>query len=191
LGSGNSVHSIFRSTGYREGRWRNGLGVSWDIAQQGEGENFGWRMALARLDADVPFSNYPGVDRIFTLIEGDGLTLDVEGTGGLQAVKYRPVHFPGDRPAACRLTAGPCRALNLFLRRGAFKADVTVTCHAAGDRLTVPAQALVFVADGLAGIDGATLSREDSCVTGAPATARCLAETILWRAMLLQPKAVP
>jgi uncharacterized protein len=185
------VNSILKNSGYREGRWRNGLGVSWDIAQSGAAEAFDWRMALARLDADVPFSSYPGIDRIFTLIEGDGLTLDVKGFGALEAAKYRPVHFPGDRPAACRLKAGPCRALNLFVKRGAFRADVMVTCHAKGDVVAVPAATLIFIADGMAGIGGGRLAREDSYRAETPATLRCLADAVVWRAVLAKLNPMP
>jgi uncharacterized protein len=55
------------ATSFREGRWRNGLGVSWDIASEPPGsgmDDFGWRFAIARIDADVPFSHYPQVDRV-------------------------------------------------------------------------------------------------------------------------------
>lgn len=179
------MNSILRSTGYREGRWRNGLGVSWDIAQDGAGDDFVWRMALARLDADVAFSNYPDVDRIFTVIDGEGLTLDVEGLGLLAAAKYRPVHFPGDRSTRCRVTSGPCRALNLFLKRGVFAAEVSTTSHAKGDDVFVPGAALIFLAAGMAGMNGGTLGRDDSCRTEGPASLRCLADTVLWQARLL------
>ena len=60
---------IIRKSEFAEGRWRNGMGVSWDIASDPPGtEAFGWRFAIARIDADVPFSHYPEVDRIFTLL---------------------------------------------------------------------------------------------------------------------------
>jgi uncharacterized protein len=178
------VNVVLRNSGYREGPWRNGLGVSWDIAQEGGGEAFDWRLALAKIDADVPFSHYPDVDRVFTLIAGEGLTLDIEGRGAIGIAKYRPVNFPGDRPTACRLKAGPCRALNLFLKRGAFAADVAVTSHAKGDEISLPAETLVFVAEGLAGVDGEVIAHEDTLLADAPVALRCLADTIMWRATL-------
>jgi hypothetical protein len=74
--------TVLPSSGFRQGRWLNGMGVSWDIAAEPESAgsaDFTWRFAIARIDADVPFSRYSGVDRIFTLIEGEGLTLALEG----------------------------------------------------------------------------------------------------------------
>ncbi|HUQ36998.1 MAG TPA: HutD family protein [Aestuariivirga sp.] len=68
---------ILKSENYREGRWLNGLGLSWDIAaapHDAGAQDFDWRMALARIDSNVAFSHYPNVDRIFTLIEGHALS---------------------------------------------------------------------------------------------------------------------
>ena len=84
---------IIRQADFREGRWRNGMGVSWDIASDPPGaEDFGWRLALAQIDADVPFSLYPGVDRIFVLVEGNGLSLEFEGRPSLLVGK--PLRSP-------------------------------------------------------------------------------------------------
>lgn len=174
---------ILKASGYREGRWRNGLGVSWDIASEG-GEDFSWRMALARLEADVPFSAYPGIDRVFTIIAGGCVMLDVEGLGQIDARLLRPVHFPGDRATSCRLVAGPCRALNLFVKRQAYSSDVSVTRHDKGDELQLPHLGLTFIIDGQATIDGDELEGGDTVVTDSPAMIRCHVGSTLWRATL-------
>lgn len=115
---------------YRKGRWLNGLGLSWDIAAEPENagaNDFGWRLALAQIDANVAFSHYAGVDRIFTLIEGEGLDLIFNGRDVLKVDRcFVPHEFPGDIETACVLKGGPCRALNLFLRRQAWQASVRV-----------------------------------------------------------------
>lgn len=177
------MNMILKATGYHQGLWRNGLGVSWDIAQEG-GADFDWRLALARLDADVPFSDYPNVDRVFTIIEGKGVALDIDGIGTVEAVKFRPLFFPCDRPTACRLVTGPCRALNLFVRRGGFVPDVVVTCHGKGDELPLAATSLAFIVGGDASIDGEDLAHEDSAIVKSPALLRFYADTVLWRATL-------
>jgi environmental stress-induced protein Ves len=112
---------------FREGRWRNGLGTSWEIAEEPSARlacGFRWRFATALISQNVPFSTYPEVDRIFTLIEGNGLTLDIGGRTIDVASPFVPCRFPGDTPTTCHLTDGPCRALNLFLARGQADADV-------------------------------------------------------------------
>ena len=121
---------ILKAENYREGRWPNGLGLSWDIAaapHDAGAQDFQWRMALAQIGSSVAFSHYPDIDRIFTLIEGHGLDLVFKDHKILKIDKrFEPHAFPGDIKTACVLNNGPCRALNLFTRRGAWEASVRV-----------------------------------------------------------------
>lgn len=121
---------ILKSKNYREGRWLNGLGLSWDIAAAPDdagAQDFDWRLALAQIDSSVAFSHYPNVDRIFTLIEGKGLDLVFDDRKVLKVDKHFVPHdFPGDAKTACVVYNGPCRALNVFIRRGAWNASVRV-----------------------------------------------------------------
>jgi environmental stress-induced protein Ves len=155
---------IIRQDAFREGRWRNGMGVSWDIATDvSSGDDFGWRFALARIDGDVPFSIYPGVDRIFTLIEGGGLDLDVEGGPTIAAGRlYVPHPFPGDLPMRCRLRAGPCRVLNLFTRRGIWSAAADVL--SSGAEIAHSGPILLFALSGAADVNGAALGQGDAAL---------------------------
>ena len=155
---------IIRRPDFVEGRWRNGMGVSWDIASDPPGvDDFGWRFAIARIDADVPFSNYPEVDRIFTLIEGNGLDLDFEGRSGL-AVHHRfvPHPYPCDVPTFCRLRDGPCRALNLFTRRGRWRAVADIL--SSGGEIAHPGPILLFALQGAADVNGHALAEGDAAI---------------------------
>ena len=155
---------IIRKTDLVEGRWRNGMGVSWDIASDPPGSDaFGWRFAIARIDVDVPFSNYPGVDRIFTLIEGNGLDLAFEGHRSLAVHRrFVPHPYPCDVPTFCRLRDGPCRALNLFTRRGAWRATADVISN--GAEITHPGPILFFALQGAADVNGQVLREGDAAV---------------------------
>lgn len=155
---------IIRQKDLREGRWRNGMGVSWDIASDPPGsEDFGWRFAIARIDQDVPFSNYPDVDRIFTLVEGNGLDLDFEGRPGLAVHQlFVPHPYPCDVKTYCRLVDGPCRALNLFMRRGAWRASVAVLSSAG--EITHEGPILLFGLEGESTVNGEVLGAGDSCI---------------------------
>lgn len=121
---------ILKFENYREGRWLNGLGLSWDIAAaplNASAQGFDWRMALAQIDSGVAFSHYANVDRIFTLIEGHGLELVFDDSKILKVDRrFVPHEFAGDVKTACVVNDGPCRALNLFIRRGAWNASVRV-----------------------------------------------------------------
>ena len=51
--------------------WRNGGGETAEIAvRPGAGSDFLWRLSLATITRSGPFSTFPGVSRIFTLVEG-------------------------------------------------------------------------------------------------------------------------
>jgi environmental stress-induced protein Ves len=143
---------ILKSKNYREGRWLNGLGLSWDIVaapHDAGAQDFEWRMALARIDSSVAFSHYPNVDRVFMLIEGKGLDLVFNDHRILKVDKrFVPHEFPGDVKTACVVNNGPCRALNLFIRREAWKTSVRVL--SAKDDLNIVSQqvSLVFTLQG-------------------------------------------
>lgn len=155
---------IIRHKDLQEGRWRNGMGVSWDIASDPpEAEDFGWRFAIARIDQDVPFSNYPRVDRIFTLIEGNGLDLDFESRPSLAVHRrFVPHAYPCDVKTFCRLLDGPCRALNLFMRRGAWRAEVDVLSR--GADIAHDGPILLFALEGESTVNGEALAAGDSCI---------------------------
>jgi len=162
---------IIRKSEFTEGRWRNGMGVSWDIASDlPGGEDFGWRFAIARIDADVPFSNYPGVDRIFTLIEGNGLDLAFEGQASLAVHRrFVPHVYPCDVPTFCRLRDGPCRALNLFTRRGAWRAEADIL--SSGVELSHPGPILLFALQGASDVDAQALGEGDAAIAADGITA--------------------
>jgi len=114
-----------------KGRWRNGRGVSWDIAsdqsfsQSGE---FGWRLAMAEIAESGPFSVYGAVDRVFTLLSGKGLDLLFAGGSKIAVGQpFVPHSFACDVAADCELRDGPCAALNLFTAREKWRAEVDVT----------------------------------------------------------------
>lgn len=155
---------IIRQTEFTEGRWRNGMGVSWDIASDPPGvDDFGWRFAIARIDADVPFSNYPDVDRIFTLIEGRGLDLAFEGHRSLAVHRlFVPHPYPCDVPTFCRLRDGPCRALNLFTRRGQWRAQAEIL--SSGADIAHPGPILLFALEGAADVNGKALAQGDAAL---------------------------
>ncbi|MDJ0380007.1 HutD family protein [Streptomyces sp. G-G2] len=163
--------------------WKNGGGVTRQIAARPEGPDaagFAWRVSLAEVAADGPFSAFPGVDRTLTLAEGAGMDLTVDGVRRLVDERYVPQRFAGDVPTGCRLIAGPVVNFNVMYRRDAVRAEVSVV---RGDlALTVPpgAGALLVVAlagpvllDGPGLAEGPGLSGEpclsgEACVPGDP-----------------------
>jgi uncharacterized protein len=117
------VH-VIRSTDYRRMPWKNGGGDTAEVAVWPEGaalDAFDWRISMARVAADGPFSAFAGVDRTLAVLCGAGLWLRVAGRPALELTPTTAPHaFPGDVPTAATLVAGPITDLNVMTRRGRF-----------------------------------------------------------------------
>jgi hypothetical protein len=130
----------------------------------------GSTLTIARIDADVPFSSYPDVDRIFTLIAGNGLDLEFEGHRSLAVHRrFVPHPYPCDVPTFCHLRDGPCRALNLFTRRGNWRATADIL--SSGAELAHPGPILLFALQGAADVNGHTLGEGDAAIAADSITA--------------------
>ncbi len=110
--------------------WKNGAGVTREIAVGPTGADsdaFDWRISLAEVQRDSPFSAFPGIDRCIVLLRGAGMRLRSAG-GELDHrldAPLVPFHFIGDTPLSATLVGGPSSDFNVMTRRGAWVADVT------------------------------------------------------------------
>ncbi|MFB7264769.1 HutD family protein [Streptomyces nojiriensis] len=126
--SGSGIR-ILRASDRTATVWKNGGGVTREIAAWPEGagmDDFGWRVSLAEVAADGPFSAFPGIGRTLTLAEGAGMDLSVAGVRRLVDERFAPQDFPGDEPTDCRLLSGPVVNFNVMYRRGAVEAQTAV-----------------------------------------------------------------
>ncbi|WP_445503281.1 HutD/Ves family protein [Microvirga sp. G4-2] len=104
--------------------WKNGGGTTAEVAAFPEGssfETFGWRVSMADVASDGPFSVFPGIDRTLVVIEGNGIELDVEGIAYPLDEASPKLSFSGDDMTTGRLLSGPIRDLNVMTRRGQFR----------------------------------------------------------------------
>lgn len=103
---------------YRRLRWRNGLGWTREIlASPGAAEDWDWRLSIAEIEADAPYSAFPGVEREQVLLSGGGLALDLgAGDERLLAPPHGRLSFPGGVPAQARLLEGRAEVFNLMWR---------------------------------------------------------------------------
>jgi uncharacterized protein len=97
-------------------RWRNGGGVTRELLAEPEGAGWSLRVSVADIEADGPFSVFPGVARWFTVIEGAGVELTIDGAAHRLLAGDAPLPFDGAASTTCRLLAGATRDLNLMLR---------------------------------------------------------------------------
>ena len=138
--------------------WKNGGGVTREVAAWPEGSDLGgfhWRVSLADVAQGGPFSSFPGVDRIITVVRGAGMLLTVDGAEHRIDAPYQPFAFPGDAQTDCRLLQGPLVDFNVMTRRetGSARVDIVdgpVESVGADDRSTV----LVLVLEGSAAVRG-------------------------------------
>jgi environmental stress-induced protein Ves len=104
--------------------WKNGGGTTAEIAAFPENsgfETFGWRVSMADVASDGPFSSFPGIDRTLIVVEGEGIELDVEGVRYRLDRDFPKLSFSGDDATIGRLHSGPIRDLNVMTRRGRFR----------------------------------------------------------------------
>ena len=108
--------------------WKNGGGVTREVAAWPPGagfDDFHWRVSMAEVRADGPFSMFPGVDRILAVLQGR-LALDIEGRATVELDPGAPpAAFPGDAPTAGRVLSGPVTDLNVMTRRGRVQATLS------------------------------------------------------------------
>ena len=113
--------------------WKNGGGQTTEIAAHPAGASladFDWRVSIAEINADGPFSAFAGVDRTLVLLAGAGVRLTGTTHMAELRVPYEPYAFSGDDATACRLVDGPVRDFNLMLRRGCVRGRVVVVREA-------------------------------------------------------------
>lgn len=103
---------------YRRMPWRNGGGWTTEIARSpAVGDDFDWRLSLAEITADGPFSRFDGCARSLVLLQGAGMELRIDGAPQLVDRRGQVVAFDGASEVHCRLLDGPTRDFNVITRR--------------------------------------------------------------------------
>jgi environmental stress-induced protein Ves len=163
---------IIRAADCKTTPWKNGGGSTTEIAASPEGaslETFDWRISMARVASDGPFSDFPGIDRTLAVIAGGGMVLTIGDRPPVMLSRGSiPVGFPGDAPTSARLTSSEITDLNVMTRRGKFEHRVLrivepITCDFGDDDIAV-----VLSIDGETAVavehDSATLGHRDAVV---------------------------
>lgn len=108
-------------------RWKNDGGWTTELGREDDGTmaDFRWRISIAEVERDGPFSNYPGVERDLLLLEGNGIELDIDDDEPLRLTRrFSHVRFAGESIVGCRLLAGATRDFNVMTRRDNVRAEV-------------------------------------------------------------------
>ena len=115
---------------YRRERWRNGFGWTREILRfpeslAGTGTDWDWRLSIAEIERDGPFSTFDGVDRELVLLHGNGVRLRFDD-GEVREVEppHGRVRFAGERAVSGELIDGTTHDFNLMWRRDRIDAEL-------------------------------------------------------------------
>lgn len=111
---------------YRRERWRNGLGWTREILRWPEvAEDWDWRLSIAEIEQDGPFSLFPGVERELVLLRGHGVRLRFDDGEIREALPpHGRVRFAGERAVQGELIDGATHDFNLMWRRDRIDAEL-------------------------------------------------------------------
>ena len=116
---------IIPRSSYKRMPWKNGKGLTEEIMAFPTGstvEDFDWRLSIAHVVEDGPFSLFPGVDRSIALLDGAGLRLDLpNGDSKVLAPDGQPFAFAGEWAISSNNIDGPTIDLNIMTRRGCYQ----------------------------------------------------------------------
>jgi hypothetical protein len=97
--------------------WRNGGGVTRELASWPSADDWVWRMSVAEVDKSGPFSRFDGVERWFAVLAGAGVQLNVAGQDQRLTAGDPPFHFDGAAATDCQLLDGKTQDFNLMVRK--------------------------------------------------------------------------
>ena len=146
---------LIRYTDQPSMQWKNGGGSTVELLTSPEGAalaDFDFRISVATVSKDGPFSLFPGVDRTLALVEGAGLTLHFD-TG--RKVVVDPSHpvatFPGEAVIHATVNGRATMDFNVMTQRSCYRhtlevyeggsciyqpqGDITLLFHAGGGKL--------------------------------------------------------
>lgn len=96
--------------------WRNGGGSTRELLAWPQSTQWQLRISLASIEADGPFSAFPGVQRWFAVVSGSGVCLRWPDRERQVLAGQEPVQFDGANAPHARLINGPTLDLNLMLQ---------------------------------------------------------------------------
>ena len=143
---------LLKACDHRRMPWKNGGGETIEIAiwpPDASLADFGWRVSMARIAEDGPFSRFPGIDRTLAILSGDGIRLAVDQHDPVDlTAESDPYRFPADAATESWLLGGSVTDLNVMTRRGVWRHTVTRIDPCRDARLKLGGTTTIFVCAG-------------------------------------------
>jgi environmental stress-induced protein Ves len=158
--------------------WKNGGGETREITVSPAGgtlETLDWRVSLATVSEDGPFSVFKGVQRTLCVIRGAGIQLQAGDRSPVDLYgSSEPYSFDGEVVTSARLLNGPIEDLNVMSRRDRFRHSVRRMVLNGTSALDTKAQSLIIYCQGgelscTAGAESANIQTDDSAMFSQPA----------------------
>lgn len=151
---------IIRRAQFKSMPWKNGGGITHEVALAKVKGQLQWRLSLAEVAGDGPFSLFPGMARILTVIDGAGMDLrDASGAAVHAVPPLHSISFSGDDVLTGTLRDGPCLDFNLIYDPRRFAGTVRVVTGQPENGM--PMVGGVLCLNGVLGCGGALLQRHD------------------------------
>jgi environmental stress-induced protein Ves len=140
---------IVGPAGRRVVPWANGRGTTAVVACVPDTDDWDWRLSLADVVEDGPFSVLPGIDRWIAVARGGRMGLQLGAPDGFERTVLSDADgaasFSGDGDTSCRVLDGPLVDVNLMLRRGRVTGAMDVHELLAGERWSWSVRAIVVL----------------------------------------------
>ena len=138
--------SVVRRSDIAPVPWANGGGTTRELLVADDGA---WRVSLAEIEKDGPFSPFPGRGRLLTVVDGPVLALVVDGIEQVVEPR-RPFAFTGDSEVNASVPEGTVTALNLIVDPALVSPYVTVLELGRASTLPLAADQAALVLQGKA-----------------------------------------
>ncbi|WP_308561455.1 HutD family protein [uncultured Klebsiella sp.] len=109
---------------YTEMRWKNGQGITREVLRYPSCEQYAWRISLATIRNDGPFSRFPGYLRNISVLEGGGMYLTIDGQQSAFIPPFQATDFRGDSDVSCQISGGPLLDFNVIYDAATVRAAV-------------------------------------------------------------------
>jgi len=139
---------VIRFADYPVTAWKNGRGVTREVISVGTRPDgtFGWRLSMADIVVDAPFSRFAGIERHLAVLAGGPLEIVVEGTPRRIEVGGAITTFAGDAVVSARPIEATVTDLNLMIDVTDWSGSLEVVSSTAHSSSVT---ALVAIRDGL------------------------------------------
>lgn len=111
--------------------WKNGGGTTKEVVchpANSDMSHFNWRISIAKIDQNGPFSSFEGIDRTIMLLQGKQVRLQAKDGSFDHKLEQplAPFSFAGEVGLDCTLEAGSTQDFNVMTRRQICQSVTTI-----------------------------------------------------------------